>query len=266
MGAPGRRFSLLAVALMLLGSGGAQAASTGMASHRAIYHMTLKSASQTSDIAELNGRMLVEVVDVCDGWTLKQRIALTITSFQGDEVNSYTSFASWESKDGRRFRFEQKTQRNDVTVEELGGEAVIAPDGGGVVVFGNPGASNLELAPGTLFPGRHMALLIASAEAGEVFVNRVVFDGTTADGPNQISAFIAAPTIAPSLPGETDAPRVWPIRLAFYRASSAEPEPDVEIGMLVQANGVTRHLTLDYGNFSIEGRLDKLELLPATEC
>ena len=116
MGAPGRRFSLLAVALMLLGSGGAQAASSGMASHRAIYDMTLKSASQTSDIAELNGRMLIEVVDVCDGWTLKQRIALTITSFQGDAVNSYTSFASWESKDGRRFRFEQKTQRNDITV------------------------------------------------------------------------------------------------------------------------------------------------------
>ncbi len=266
MGALGRRISLLAVALMLSAPGSAQTASSGMASHRAIYDMTLKSARQTSDIAEINGQMLIEFVDVCDGWTLKQRIALTIVNFQGGEVNSYTSFTSWESKDGRRFRFEQKTRQNDFVIEELGGEAVMEPNGGGVVVLGKPTALTLELAPGTLFPSRHTALLIASAAAGQTFVNRVIFDGTSRDGPNQISAFIAAPRFAPSLPGEEAAPRVWPVRLAFYRASSVTPEPDVEIGMLLQANGVTRHLTFDYGNFSIEGRLDKLEMLPAAEC
>ena len=73
-------------------------------------------------------------------------------------------------------------------------------------------------------------------------------------------------TEAPILPGEAAAPRVWPIRLAFYRASSRAPEPDVEIGMLVEANGVMRRMTLEYGNFSIDGRLGSLELLPDTGC
>ncbi len=52
----------------------------------------------------------------------------------------------------------------------------------------------------------------------------------------------------------------------YRSAASNASEPEVEIGVLLQANGVTRHMTLDYGSFSIEGRLDRLELLPATEC
>ena len=262
----GRRILLLAMALVLTASAGGQASSSGLASHRAIYHMSLKSAGHSSDIAELSGQMLIEIVDVCDGWTLKQRIALSITNFAGGVVNSYTSFTSWESKDGRRFRFEQKTRRDDMIVEELGGKASLEPNGGGVVVLSKPEALNLELAPGTLLPSQHMALMIASAEAGEIFFNRTVFDGTSKDGPNRVSAFIGAPTIPPRLAGEAAAPPVWPIRLAFYRALSTTSEPDVEIGMMLQANGVTRNLTLDYGSFAIAGRLDKLELLPATAC
>ena len=266
MSAFGHRIWLLAVVLTPWAMSDSEAASDGLASHRAIYGMSLKSADQSSDIAELTGQMLIETIDACDGWVLKQRIALVITNYQGDEVNSYTSFTSWESKDGRRFRFEQETKHNDVVVEELGGVASMIPDGGGMVVFNQPGASNMELAPGTLFPTQHAALLIASAEAGEVFVNRVVFDGTTAEGPSQVSAFISAPRDGPRLPGEVSAPRVWPVRLAFYDVASSASAPDVEIGLLLQSDGVMRHMVLDYGTFSIEGRLEKLELLPPIEC
>ena len=266
MGLLGRHLCLFFAALMLAASGDVWAASASLSSHRAIYQMIFKSASQGSDIAELNGQMLIEVVDVCDGWTLEQRIALTIINFEGREVHSYTSFTSWESKDGLRFRFEQKTQQNDVTVEELGGEAAMAPDGGGLVRLAKPTEASLELASGTLFPSRHTELLIASAEAGVTFVSRVVYDGTSPEGPSQISAFISAPKMVPGLAGEFAEARAWPVHLAFYPASSLDSEPEVEIGMMLQANGVARSMTIDYGTFTIEGRLDKLELLPATDC
>ena len=81
-----------------------------------------------------------------------------------------------------------------------------------------------------------------------------------------VAAFIGPPTTAGILAGEHVEPKVWPIRLAFYSASSAASEPDVEVGMMLQANGVARHLTLDYDNFAIDGRLDKLEILPAADC
>ena len=264
MGLLGRRLCLFVAASMLVASGDVRAAS--LASHRAIYQMILISASHGSDIASLNGQMLIEVIDVCDGWTLDQRIALTIANFEGGEVHSYTSFTSWESKDGQRFRFEQKTQQNDVIIEELGGEAAMAPDGGGLVALARPTAATLELASGTLFPNRHTALLIVSAEAGKTFLNRVVYDGTSPEGPSQVSAFISPPKVVPGLPGELAEVRVWPVQMAFYPISSVDTGPEVEIGMMLQANGVARALTINYGSFSIEGRLDKLEMLPATDC
>ena len=92
----------------------ARAQSQDLVSHRAIYTMTLKSATQASDIADLNGQMFIEVADVCDGWTLEQRIALTIADFDGGVVHTYTSFVSWESKDGHRFSFEQQTRQDGI--------------------------------------------------------------------------------------------------------------------------------------------------------
>ena len=61
MSAFGHRIWLLAVVLTPWAMSDSEAASDGLASHRAIYGMSLKSADQSSDIAELTGQMLIEV-------------------------------------------------------------------------------------------------------------------------------------------------------------------------------------------------------------
>ena len=209
------------------------AAQTNLAPHRALYTMTLKATSRASDIAELGGRMLIEIADACDGWTLEQRIALTIVNTEGDEIRSYTSFTSWESKDGQRFRFEQQTKQGDVTVDELSGAAELQGTEGGTATLTKPRKTEIALPPGTVFPNQHTEMLIARAEAGEMFFSRVVFDGTSMDNPNLVSAFIGAPTTAPSLAGEDQAPEGWPVRLAFFHIDAQSPEPDVEISEFV---------------------------------
>lgn len=258
---------IVAVAAVFAALGvAASAAQTNLAPHRALYTMTLQATSRASDIAELGGRMLIEIADACDGWTLEQRIALTIVNTEGDEIHSYTSFTSWESKDGQHFRFEQQTKQGGVTIDELSGAAELHGAEGGTATLTKPHEVEIVLPPGTVFPNRHTEMLIARAEAGEMFFSRVVFDGTSIDNPNLVSAFIGAPTTAPSLAGEDQAPEVWPVRLAFFPVDTQSPEPDVEIGILLRNNGVARGVVLDYGSFVIEGRLDKLELLPPMGC
>ena len=244
----------------------ASAGQTSLAPHRALYTMSLQATSRASDVAELGGRMLVEIADACDGWTLKQRIALTIVNVEGDRVHSYTSFTSWESKDGQRFRFEQQTKQGGVTIDELSGAAELRGASGGTATLTKPREAEIVLPPGTVFPNQHTELLIAGAEAGETFFTRVVFDGTSLDNPNLVSAFIGAPVTAPGLAGEDQVPEAWPVRLAFFPIDTQAPEPDVEIGILLQKNGVARGVELDYGSFVIEGRLDELELLPPMSC
>ena len=173
--------------------------------------------------------MLIEIADACDGWTLEQHIALTIVNTEGDEIRSYTSFTSWESKDGQRFRFEQQTKQGGVTVDELSGAAELRGASGGMATLTKPRAAEIVLPPGTVFPNRHTELLIAGAEAGETFFSRVVFDGTSLDNPNLVSAFIGAPVTAPGLAGEDQVPEAWPVRLAFFPIDTQAPEPDESV-------------------------------------
>ncbi len=241
-------------------------ASAELVSHRAIYTMTLGSTTSKSDIHDLTGQMAFEIADGCDGWTLEQRIGLQITSLEGDEVRSYTSFTSWESKDGKRFRFSQETKQNGRTIEEISGRAELTDDGGGTAYLTKPDAIEIPLPPGTLFPSLHTEQLIARAMAGDRYFVRVVFDGSTLDNPNQVSAFIGAPTELAGV-GDDAGPRTaWPVRLAFFSLKRQTPEPDVEIGMLLQADGIAREVSLDYGSFTIHGELDAIEILSPMAC
>lgn len=237
-----------------------------LVSHRALYTMSLKTASRTSDVAQLDGHMVIEIADACDGWTVEQRVGLVITTFGGDEIASYTSFTSWESKDGDRFRFEQRTRQGDLVLDALSGDATLDGERGGAAMLDKPDAMKIDLPPGTVFPNLHTELLIARAAAGDRLFNRTVFDGTSIDNPNYVSAFIGAPVAGPRLPMDQQAPEVWPIRLAFFHVDAQNPEPDVEIGLLLEANGVTRAIELDYGSFVIDGQLSELELIPPIDC
>lgn len=252
---------LAALAVLLSGAARAE-----LASHRAVYRMTQETTKAGGDIAGANGELMLEFIDACEGWTLEQRIALTIVGVGGGEIESVTTFTSWESKDGQRYRFEQQTRHDGVSIEELSGRAVLTETGGGLATLTKPEAMDIPLPPGAMFPADHTALLMASAEAGKRFVVRTVFDGTTVDNPNRVSAFIGASRALPSLTVEDAEVRVWPIRLAFYSMTKREPDPDVEIGLLMQADGVARAVQLDYRTFTMRGELSAYESLTPIDC
>ncbi len=257
---------VLALGVLPVADGSVRAEGAELVSHRAVYTLSLASTRVANSIAALSGRMAIEVVDVCDGWTLEQRIGLRIASSEGPEVASYTSFTSWESKDGTQFRFAQATKQGGVTVEELSGRAVMEPGKPGVAHFTKPEEMEIPLPAGTLFPTRHTELLIDRALAGENHFLGVVFDGTSVDNPNKVSAFIGSPETYPA-PGDGTGTRTgWPIRVAFFSLKRNTPEPDIEIGLILQADGVAREIDLDYQGFTIHGELDSYESLAPPNC
>lgn len=237
-----------------------------LASHRAIYTMSLGSSSSKSDVHDLTGQMAFEIADVCDGWTLEQRIALEIVNAGGKETRSYTSFTSWESKDGTRFRFEQETKQNGRSIERLSGRAAMEVGHGGIAVLTSPKEMKIDLPPGTLFPSKHTEQLIERALAGDKHFVRVVFDGSTVENPNQVTAFIGKQSEMAAAGGNDGLRTVWPVRLAFFPVDRQTPEPDVEIGLMLQADGIAREVWLDYGSFTIHGELEAIELITPVAC
>jgi hypothetical protein len=95
-----------------------------------------------------------------------------------------------------------------------------------------------------------------------------VFDGATAEGASLVSALIGRALPAPEAATDALLKRPgWGMRMAYFGIDKADTaEPDYEIGMDLQDNGVARGIRLDYTDFSIKGTLEKLEPLPKPPC
>ena len=144
---------------------------------------------------------------------------------------------------------------------------------GGVAEFQQPEQAVIPLKPDVLFPTAHTLFLIGEAEAGVPFVVRQVFDGTTVDDATTISAVIG-PTLKPGEEAADEHPisspllarPSWRMRLGFFPADSKSETPDYELSMRLMDNGVSQDMALDYGDYTVNARLDHIEPLPKPSC
>src|SRR3974377_66605 len=104
-----KSFALVAglVAVAMTAAGGAE-----IAPHRALYSMTLGSARNDSGVVDARGTMDYEWGDTCAGWTIEQRYRLKMRYGETPDVDIVSSFVTWESKDGLRYRFNKRQTRN----------------------------------------------------------------------------------------------------------------------------------------------------------
>jgi hypothetical protein len=236
--------------------------------HRAVYTMTLERAQNSSGVVGAGGTMLYQWADSCDGWTIEQRYKLRMQYSEQEDAELSISFVTWESKDGARYRFNVRKLKDGEATEELRGDAhLTAPGAAGEAKFVRPETTTIELPAGTLFPTAHTLALIDAASAGATFLSKQVFDGGTVEGPFEVTGGIGT-----EHPAEANATnpllrrRWWPIRLAFFPADSQTPQPDYELGMDLQDNGVAREMILDYGNFVVRAKLESIEPIPKPHC
>jgi hypothetical protein len=261
----------VAVALLLLAAGSAEvAAAADIMPHRALYTMTLGKTSGDAGVTGASGTMAYQWGEVCDGWTVEQNYRLKMGYSESPDVSLTSNFVTWESRDGLRYRFNQKETRNGADDDELRGAAKLdGPGKGGNADFEKPPGKNFVLPTGALFPSAHTMLLIDRAKAGENFISKHVFDGATAENAVLVSAVIGA-KVEPDAEAAKKSPLLnrpgWRIRLAFFPADPKAEKPDYELGMLLLDNGVSRDMVIDYGDYSIRATLDDIEALPKPRC
>lgn len=289
MTAPAAR--LLGV-VALLGLVGVPARADELAPYRALYHLSLVSAKSASGIVAAGGAVLDEWGETCDGWTEQERFLMRLQyAEQGDE-RIKSNLVSWESKDGLRYRFDERRQTSgedgrrpsdsedephgaDAAAEEIRGEAKFdGLDKSGTAEFTRPEATTLTLPAGALFPTAHTLFLIARAEAGDQLVTRRLFDGSDLATAAQVTAFIG-PLLPPGATGKGDPPLAktplldrpsWRIRLAFFPAADTSGLPDYEETIRLFDNGVVGEMLFDYGDYVIRAKLDDIETLPRPAC
>lgn len=241
--------------------------------HRATYDMKLNVARPNSGIVEVSGRMVLEMVDSCEAWEVKQRIKLKFLRNDGEEFDTDSSFTSYETKDGLGLRFSVRNIQDQEVEEELRGHADLEATGGkGRASFSLPEVRSFELPAGTLFPTTHLALIIRHARDGDKSVSYSVFDGARLDGAFTVNAVIGKPPRgagAPAVRGDVGLLRQqsWGVRLAFFAAGDqGTANPEYELALDLLANGVARSMLLDYGDFAVDARLVQIQALPRPRC
>jgi len=258
----------LGLALGLIIAAAQAAPAAEIAPHRALYALSLESAKPGSGVLGASGTMLYEWGEACDAWTVKQDFDLNLAYEDSDQVKLGSSMVSWESKDGLRYRFNERRTKNGEVDEEIRGNARLeGPEKGGKAEFTRPEAKTMTLAPRVLFPTIHTVLLIDRALAGETFIQREVFDGATVDNAGLITAII--------LPGgprekELDSPllkgKSWRMHLAFFPSDPQADRPDYELTMRLYENGVSSEMSLDYSDYIVHATLEKIEALQRPSC
>jgi hypothetical protein len=218
--------------------------------------------------------MVLETVDSCDGWNVKQRIKLTFVRNDGEEFETDSSFTSYESKDGLELNFSVRNVQNDEVEEELRGVANLEGIGGkGRASFTLPEARSFDLPAGTLFPTSHLALILKHARQGDKSVSYKVFDGARLDGAFQVNAVIGRP---PKPPANTPPVRgdvgllrgqpAWGVRFAFFAGGDQGAQPEYELALDLLGNGIARSMLLDYGDFAVDARLIQIQAVPRPKC
>ena len=70
-----------------------------------------------------------KVLDTCEGWATRQRLQMTITNRDGQDIEMLSDYTTWKSKDGLRLRFRMRQTTETAVTSEVAGEASLEPNG-----------------------------------------------------------------------------------------------------------------------------------------
>ena len=236
-----------------------------LAAHRATYDLKLAASK---DVQAATGSMTYEFLDKCEGWATQQRLDMTVTNGEGQDIHMLSDYSTFESKDGLHMRYRMKQTTDTAVTSEVEGESSLQATGGaGTATYTLPHPATLPLPAGTLFPTAHTVALLVAAEGGVKFLVLPLFDGTSAKGPEDSSIVISAWTAdSEALTKQPSLARLasGKFHIAFFDHGPEAVEPDYEVSMRYFSNGVADDLLMNFGDFSMAGNLKEFKLVPPT--
>jgi len=262
-------FSLATAACLMVGVA-APALAANMASYRAVYDVRLAEAKRGSAVSAASGQIAYGVKEACEAWLVNQTGTMYLQTTEGDVLPQTLNFSSWEAHDGTQYRFTVMGDEIDDTI--LGG-AHLSKDGqaGGEAQFAKPEAATFPLPARTVFPMEHTEHILAQALAGKTQFQNTVFEGTDVEGAKLLVTFVSplsdrAKTMSSRFKMDALKRPGWTFRLAYFDPVSQDSEPMYEIEADYLDNGIPVRWMLDYGDFTVEMGMSKIEILPAPDC
>jgi len=261
---------------MFVVSGG-QGAAAQLAPHRAIYDLTLAQSRGKSTVSAARGRILYDFSgSACEGFTLQFRQVSELNMGEGKVALSDLRTRTWEDAGAKTYRFNSQNYLNNRLIEAVDGKAErksAAVD----VSLTEPHAKTFPLDVAMVFPTEHMRRIIEAARENKTILEFPVYDGAETGEKVYNTLTVIGRAIPPGdrLPDdvagrEPSLARMtrWPATISYFERNRKRGEqmPVYSISFEVYENGISRALMLDYGDFTLAGKMTKLEMKTAKPC
>lgn len=245
---------------------------TNLLPHRAVYNLELERASERSGIGAMFGRMVYEFTgSACEGYRVNFRFVTQVDT-GGEKRMTDQQSTTFEDPRSGRFEFESKTYNDEKLDKEVSGIAE-RQDGRISVELTEPEERTVEV-DNARFPTQHTLDIIEKARRGEHFFEARIFDGSdNGDKALHTTTIVGSPVEAkPDDPDAANAgafksEKTWPVTIAYFDdLPNADTTPTYRMSFKLYENGISRDLTMDYGDFVLKGNLVKLDMLPEQNC
>lgn len=264
------------LSLAMLASAAAQSAKPAidLVPHRAVYDLSLIRSEGARGLDSARGRIAMDFGgDACEGYTLKYR---QVTVLNGNETGSRTldtQTATFEAGDGLSMRFKSVSNVGGQSGNGVDGDAKVGADGSIDVNLKQPKRSNFSASGHTIFPTDHLKRLIEAARAGQNTLTVKVYDGSDDGRKVYDTMAVIGRRIEPGTGSLDEAVRQdalanvprWPMTVSYFTEGSADRTPAYRVSFELYENGISRALTLDYGDFTLKGDLQTLQIQPAAK-
>jgi hypothetical protein len=267
---PATRLALLVLATAAVALPQTASAARMLAPHRAVYDLALDKASDRSGITGISGRMVYEFNgSACEGYTVTFRFVTRIDTGDTTRLTDQQT-TTFEDGDGKSFSFVTKSYVDQSLDKEVRGTATHDQNGVKVEIE-KPEQQSVDLGR-TLFPTQHLIDLLDKADVGDTFYETSLYDGSE-DADRSMTTTVVIGKKAEGTKDDPEAPalaslekeKVWPVDIAYFdeKKKGGEELPEYRISFKLHDNGITRDLVMDYGEFSMTGKLVNLKLFDA---
>ena len=250
-----------------------------LASHRAVYELTLDHSHGTSSTSTVaaRGRILYDFSgNLCEGYALQFRQVSELDNGEGKVTLSDLRSTSWEEGEAKRFIFKSQNYLNDTLIDSVDGEAERGADHV-VVSLSKPVEKKFNLEPRIAFPTDHMRRIIVAARQEKTILEAPLYDGSEKGTKVFNTLTVIGRPIGPNerVPADAAAGKEtlaslkrWPVTVSYFDRGAApgDQPPVYAITFELYENGISRALTLDYNDFAISGDLTSLDIRESKPC
>ena len=243
-----------------------------LASHRAVYELSLAKATGSKSPTAARGRIAFDFTgSACEGYVQNFRQVTELQPAEGPTHVSDMHSATFEDGQGKSFRFRIETTVDRNPGDKVDGQAQRG-DGALSIDLKQPKRAKVDAGGDVVFPTDHLKRILAAAHLGEKVLEVKVYDGSeTGEKIFNTTTIIGKPIASEAVEKAAHVPALqgmkrWPVAISYFEMGKKDDAPAYVLSFDLYENGISRALKLDYGDFVLAGEMTQLDILPSKAC